>query len=55
MPKAEVLNNCCEGTGHGYIGTIAKADASSQLNSGHWDIGIGYGNLGGKTLSREKK
>ncbi len=51
MPKTEVLNNCCEGTGDGQpIGTLAKADANPEL----WAFGIGYGNLGGKTFSREK-
>lgn len=56
MPKAEVLNNCCKGTGDGQsIGTLVKADASSQLSSEHWAFGIGYGNLGGKTLSTEKR
>lgn len=55
MPKAEVLNNCCEGTGDGRpIGTLAKADTSSQLSSEHWAFGIGYGNLDGKTFSTEK-
>lgn len=55
MPKAEVLNNCCEGTGDGQpIGTLVKADASSQLSSELWAFGIGYGNLGGKTFSTEK-
>lgn len=36
MPKAEVLNNCCEGTGDGQpIETLVKADASSHLSSEH--------------------
>lgn len=53
MPKAEVLSNCCEGTGDSQpIGTLVKADASLQLSSEHW--AFGYENLGGKTFSTEK-